>query len=121
MGPFVASDTGTAFGSIAQSQSNQPFGVVGGGNLPALGSTKYRALAVVVTPGGTATSVTFTSLQSGTALSAAFAIAANKDWVLPYNPYGWFDTLNGESFGITTGAGSTVAVHIVYGKIGTGT
>lgn len=81
---------------------------------------RIRVYAVIASSGATATNVTFNSKGSGagTAIGPALAFGANGGAVLPYNPFGWFDTNRGEGLTITTGAGSTQGVAISYGYIG---
>lgn len=77
---------------------------------------RINVLAVYAVAGGTATNLTFNSkgAGAGTAISALFANAANGGVVLPFNPKGWFTTLLGEALTVTTGAGSTTGVGVVY-------
>lgn len=82
-----------------------------------------RVLGVACNTGATATNVTFNSKGSGTgtAISALFATPANGGFVLPIvefqtqNP--WFQTNSGEALTVTTGAGSTVGIQVVYDYI----
>jgi hypothetical protein len=78
---------------------------------------KIRVYAMDMASGATATDVTLRSKPASgasTAISPTYALGASSGMVLPYNPLGHFDTLPGEGLGVTTGAGSTVAVHAVY-------
>lgn len=74
-----------------------------------------RGLVIVV--GGTATAVTINSHKpSGatTALSPAMSLGINGTLVLPPSGDGWFETLAGEGLTVTTGAGSTVGLSVLY-------
>lgn len=75
-----------------------------------------RVCAVVFVAGATATDATFNTKPAGagTAISCLFANAANGGAVLPFSDEGWFDTNVGEGLSLTTGAGSTTGVQIVY-------
>lgn len=83
-----------------------------------------RVLGVMVMAGGTATNVTFNSKGSGagTAISCLHACAANGGVNYPISPStpqesmnsGWFQTIAGQALTVTTGAGSTVGIQIVW-------
>jgi hypothetical protein len=77
---------------------------------------KIRVLAVAFVVGGTATDATLNSKGSGAgvAISALFANAANGGAVLPQADLGWFETLEGEALTLTTGAGSSTGIQVVY-------
>lgn len=67
--------------------------------------------------GAVATNITFNTKPSGTlgtAISGVFQIGANGGFTLPYNEFGFFQTSIGDSLSVTTGAGSTVGVQIIY-------
>lgn len=68
--------------------------------------------------GGTATNLTFNTKPtgSGTAITALFANGANGGEVLPWSPIPWFCTNVNASLSVTTGAGSTTGIHLVYGQ-----
>lgn len=80
------------------------------------GSKRINVLALYCVAGATATNVTFNTkgAGAGTAISALLANAANGGAVLPYNPAGWFVTLPGQALTVTTGAGSTTGIGVVY-------
>lgn len=82
----------------------------------AISGKKLRVLAVVFVCGAVATTATFNSKGSGagTAISAQFQNAANGGAVLPHISVGWFETVSGEALTLTTGAGSTTGVQVVY-------
>lgn len=73
---------------------------------------KIRVLAIAFVCGGTATNATLNS--ASTAISAVFQNAANGGAVLPFNPVGWMETVEGEALTITTGTGSQTGVQVVY-------
>jgi hypothetical protein len=82
----------------------------------AVGGKKVRVVAFAAVCGGTATTLTFNSKPAGvgTAITMQFQNAANGGEVLNFNPVGWFDTNTGEGLTVTTGAGSTTGVQVVY-------
>lgn len=74
-------------------------------------------LGVATVTGATATTIVFNSKSGGgggTAITMTFQNAANGGFVLPINDGGWFQTNSGESLTVTTGAGSTTGVQVVY-------
>lgn len=73
---------------------------------------RIRVLAAAFVAGGTATTAVFNS--AGDAISMTFQNAANSGAVLPPNPLGWFETDAGEALTLTTGAGSTTGVQVVW-------
>ena len=73
---------------------------------------RIRVLAVALVTGGTATTAVFNSAAD--AISMTFQNAANGGAVLPHNPIGWFETDAGEALTVTTGAGSTTGIQVVY-------
>mgnify|MGYP006935511565 CR=1 FL=1 len=99
--------------NIAQSQTD----AVG---VAAVTGKRIRVLAVVAQPGATATDLTFNTKGSGAgvAISPLFANLAKTPLVLPHNPKGWFVTNSGEGLSITTSAGSTTGIQLVYETIG---
>lgn len=97
-----------AFANITASQTDA--------SVVALVATKkIRVLALAVLAGGTATTIIFQS--NATVKSATFANGINTPLVLPYNPVGWFETVAGEALKVTTGAGSTTGIHVVYVEV----
>lgn len=98
-----------AFANVAASQTDSAI-------VAAVTSKKIRVLAMYAVAGGTATSLTFNSKPggAGTAKSAAFANGANGGEILPFSPVGWFETASGEGLSVTTGAGSTTGIGVVY-------
>lgn len=101
-----------AFANIAASQTDSNL-------VTAVSSKKIRVLALYMVTGGTATNVTFNSKPAGagSAKSALVADAANGGLVLGFNPVGWFETVSGEGLAVTTGAGSTTGIGVVYVEV----
>ena len=98
-----------AFANVAASQTDSAI-------VAAVASKKIRVLALYAVAGGTATDLTFNSKPggAGSAKSAKFANGANGGEVLPFSPVGWFETVSGEGLSVTTGAGSTTGIGVVY-------
>lgn len=101
-----------AFVNVAASQTDSSV-------VAAVTSKKIRVLSLYMVAGATATNVTFGSKPGGasTAKSALFANAANGGAVLPFNPLGWFESASGEGLCVTTGAGSTTGIGVVYVEV----
>jgi hypothetical protein len=76
---------------------------------------KIRVLALHLDCAGTATVATLQS--NATAKAGPFNNAASEQTVLPYNPHGWFETAAGQALKITTGAGATTSVTLVYVEV----
>lgn len=85
----------------------------------AVAGYKIRVLAMTMSPGATATAITFNSKPAGagTAISALFANAANATQQLGHNPHGWFETNVGEGLSATTGAGSATGLTFAYALV----
>ncbi len=101
-----------AFANVAASQTDSNI-------VTAVASKKIRVLALYAVAGATATNLTFNSKPAGagTAISALFANAANGGEILPFNPVGWFESASGEGLTVTTGAGSTTGIGVVYVEV----
>jgi len=95
---------------------NAAAGGTDGAFITAVPGRRIRVLAAVLSGSGTATSVTFNSKPAGAgvAISAAFTCGVNDMVSLPFNDSGWFATVAGEGLTTTTGAGTTVGIHISY-------
>jgi len=78
-------------------------------------SKKIRVIAVYCITGGTATNITFNSASA--AISPLLASGINGGVILPLCPVGWFETVSGEALTVTTGAGSTTGVGVLYLEI----
>jgi len=100
-----------AYDSIAASQTDSVL-------VAAVAGRKIRVLTYMINQGDTTPSaVTFNSKGSGagTAIWPAIKYAANGGSNPPMNKdRGWFSTLVGEALTVTTGAGSTTGVGVVY-------
>lgn len=97
------------FANIAASQTDASL-------VAAVSGKVIRVCAVVFVAGDTSTDATFNTkgAGAGVAISALFANAANGGAVLPFNDEGWFDTSLGEALTVTTGAGDTTGIQLVY-------
>jgi len=109
MGTFVK----RTFANVAASQTDSAL-------VTAVSGTAIKVLGLALVCGGTATTVTFNTKPSGagSARSATFSLGINGVLVLPEteNGDGWFETAVGEGLSVTTGAGSTVAMQIIYAQ-----
>lgn len=85
----------------------------------AVAGKKIRVHAAVFQCGGTATTAVFNTKPagSGTAISMTFSNGANGGAVLPESEFGWFETGSGEGLSLTTGAGSSTGVHVIYSEV----
>lgn len=103
----------SAFANVAASTTD-------GSVVAAQSGSRINVLAVYAVAGGTATTLTFNTKPAGagSAVSALFANAANGGAVLPFNEKGWFTTGLGEGLSVTTGAGATTGVGVVYELVG---
>lgn len=109
-----------AIGNIAPSQTDSVL-------VSASTGVVYRIIGGSAIVAGTATNVTFNSNGSGgsTPITATmpcginggigWAIAAQENTGDP--PYGYFETKRGESLTVTTGAGASTGITLVYIKI----
>jgi hypothetical protein len=83
----------------------------------AVAGQKIRVLQFLINQGDTTPStVTFNTKPAG-AGSAIFPVlkaAANGGFVVPFGKHGWFETGRGEGLTVTTGAGSTTSIVVVY-------
>lgn len=69
--------------------------------------------------GATATNVTFNSKPAGagSAISELFALPINGNHSPGYSPVGHFKTVAGEGLTVTTGAGATTGIGVVYVEV----
>lgn len=109
MNNLTALTPARAFANVAASQTGST--ALG---LSASGSLIYRVLALAMVTGGTSTTVVFNTTTGPTTITATFANGANGGVVLPYNPLGWFQNTAGDGLTVTTGAGSTTGIQVVY-------
>ncbi len=75
-----------------------------------------RVIGVAALAGATATDLTFNTKPAGagTAISPLFANDTRGGIVLPESRSGWFETASGEGLTVTTGAGSTTGISVIY-------
>lgn len=98
-----------AFANVAASQTDAAV-------VAAVGGKKIRVLGLALVCGGP---VTFNTKPggAGTAISATFSPSVSGVIVLPETPAGWFETAAGEGLSVTTGAGSTVPIQVIYVEV----
>lgn len=72
-------------------------------------SINVLSLAVVTTASN---SIKF--LSDATQIGATMPLGANGGFVLPYNPYGWFNTEEGEALNINLSVATATGVMITY-------
>lgn len=99
-----------AYDSIAASATDSVL-------VAAVTGKKIRVLTYMVNQGDTTPStVTFNSKGSGagTAVWPAVKYAANGGAQPPVNPTGWFETNVSEALTVSTGAGSTTGVGVIF-------
>lgn len=85
----------------------------------AVTSKKIRVLEFRLHAGATATNVTFNTKPggAGTAISELFALGANGGRADGLNALGHFETASGEGLSVTTGAGATTGIGVVYVEV----
>ena len=90
-----------------------------GAVVAAVTSKKIRVLSYRLHAAATATNCTFTSKPAGagTACSELFACGVNGGRSEGFSPVGHFETTAGEGLSLTTGAGATVGVGVVYVEV----
>lgn len=112
-----------AFANVAASQTDATFTTFNPNGttrtLTAVAGKKLRVLAVVGLTGGTATQITFNSkgAGAGTAIGPDLANGPNGGEVLPMNPHGWLETKRGETLTLSTGAGATTGLLVLYVEV----
>lgn len=107
----VAHAVSSAFANVAASQTDSVIQALSG-------SLTTYVFAVVCVCGATATNITFNSKPAGagSAISPLFANAANGGIVLPFTGSPWFQSASSAGISVTTGAGSTTGVLILYAQ-----
>lgn len=83
----------------------------------AVATKKVRVVAFLINQGDTTPStVTFNSKSggAGTAIYPPLKYAANGGTTTPLIEAGWFESNVGEGVSVTTGAGSTTGVGVIY-------
>lgn len=102
-----------ALANVAASQTDSSV-------VAAVTGKRIRVIAVCAVQGATASAgITFNTKPAGagSAISALFAAGANNGFALGFNPAGWFQTNAGEGLSVTTGAGATVGIQVVYVEV----
>lgn len=99
----------SAFSNVAASTTD-------GALVTGVAGRRINVLAVYAVAGGTATNVTFNTKPAGagSAISPLLALGINGASELSFNPKGWFQTGIGEGLAVTTGAGATTGIGVVY-------
>ncbi len=108
----VSRDPQGTFGPVKYAFVNVAASATASSVVAAVTGGRIRVISLVVLTGGTATDVTFNSASS--AISCKFACAANGGVVLPKSESGWFQTVPGQALTVTTGAGSTTGIQVIY-------
>jgi hypothetical protein len=105
-------------GRIKKAFANVAAGTTDGDVVVAVTDKKIRVHAVVFQCGGTATTAVFNTkgTGAGTAISMTFQNGTNGGAVLPVADDGWFETAAGAGLTLTTGAGSTTGVQVIYSE-----
>jgi hypothetical protein len=83
----------------------------------AVAGKRIRVLGLVINQGDTTPSTVTLNTKpagAGTAIFAPLKAAANGGFVIPYSPVGYTTTGIGEGLSVTTGAGSTTTVAVLY-------
>jgi hypothetical protein len=110
---------GALFYPVKRAFANVAAGQTDSSVVSAVAGKRLRVIAAAVMTAATATNVTFNTKPSGagSAISCLFACGINGGIVLPENGEGWFDTGVGEGLTVTTGAGSTTGIQVVYAEV----
>ena|SRR5690242_9639096 len=107
--------TNSAGVNLAASTTDGAFTI---GTLPsALAGAKVAVYGVAINHGDTtASSVTFNSKPSGagTAITCALKASPNGGFVMNPGSEPWFTTNKGEGLTVTTGAGSTTGIQVIW-------
>jgi hypothetical protein len=103
---------------IKRTKANIAAGQTDAALVAAVAGTPIKVIGLALHAGAVATTVTFNTKPSGagTAISCVFALAANQSVVLPIDREGWFETAVGEGLSVTTGAGATTGIQVVYSQ-----
>jgi hypothetical protein len=102
-----------AFANVAASSTDANL-------VTAVTGKKIRVLGYAIHGGDTAGSdVTFNRkpVGAGVAISSLKNLAANQQMVAAQSNNGWFETNAGQGLTVTTGAGSTTGIDIVYVEV----
>lgn len=100
-----------AFVNVAASQTDSAI-------VAAIASKKIRVIGIIINTVTIATpsSVTFTSKPGGAGAAISPAIVPNSSFAA-YSPVGFFQTVAGEGLSVTTSAGSTSGIQVVYVEV----
>lgn len=101
-----------AFANIAASQTDSNI-------VTAVAAKSIQVIGYILLTAATATNVTFNTKPAGagTAISMLHACGINGGLVASFNPAGWFKTTSGEGLTVTTGAGSTTGIEVIYVEV----
>lgn len=99
--------------------ANVSAGTTDGAIVTAVSGKALRVLVFRVMAGAVATNATFNTKPAGagTAISETFQCGANGGQHGTFSPVGHFQTNTGEGLTVTTGAGATVGVGVVYVEV----
>jgi hypothetical protein len=117
-GQVLAPD-GTAL-TVKRTFANIAASTTDGALVTAVTGKKIRVLGYTLHAGDTAGSeVTLNTkpVGAGTAITSLKNLSANQQMVYPQNEDGWFETTTGQGLTVTTGAGSTTGIDLVYVEI----
>lgn len=82
--------------------------------LAAVTGKKIRLLAADFS---VVSAATLTWRSATTAISGARAFAANGQYILPFNPAGWLETVAGEALNLLSSTSTAVGGMIVYQEV----
>jgi hypothetical protein len=112
MGKFV--NDGKAFNVLRADLANIAASQTDSSIVAAVAGKKIRVLAVLLHNAGTASAVTFNSklgAAAGVAISPALLASGPPTGFLEH---GWWETVAGAALTVTTGAGSTTGIQVIY-------
>ena len=81
--------------------------------IAAVTSRRIRVLAVSISA-ASAVNAKFTSSTTSDLTKLFYLTSGDLNVVLPYNPFGWFQTVAGELLGLNLSSGVSVALQITY-------
>jgi len=74
---------------------------------------KIKVLAVAISA-ASAVNVKFTSSTTSDITKLFYLTSGDLNVVLPYNPFGWFQTVSGELLGLNLSGNVSVAIQLTY-------
>lgn len=83
----------------------------------AVSTKKIRVLSAFMVMTGTAVTIRFQSGAGGTALTGQMQPSQGGGFVLPYNPYGWFETAASALLNLELGGAQSVDGCLVYVEV----